>query len=67
MDEFQVYYAKWKKPDSSAYIYELVNFYNIAKAKLQGEKNQGLPVLGLGGGGIARKIQNGMFWSDGTI
>lgn len=39
MVEFQVYDAKWKKPDSSGYIYELVHFYNIAKEKLQVEEN----------------------------
>lgn len=30
-----------ERSHSQMVIYELVNFYNIAKAKLQGEKNQG--------------------------
>lgn len=41
------------------YTYALIHFYNIAKAKLSEEKNQRLPVLGLGEGGITRKMKIG--------
>ena len=60
--DFQMHYAKWKKPDSKYYIWLIPFLWHSCKVKIiEIETNQWLQMLRSGGGGLTTDGQRGCF------